>query len=241
MKTGTLVVTPLHIRANAFDLSSRLAEDLAHEIKNPIHAAVINAELIRRRIAAQQADQALERVRILEAEVGRAHDLVDRLLRLLRPSREPETVLALDRAMADLLPLIEVLGRMSKISVRYEPGGDDVLVAVSAAALRHGMLNLVVNAIDAMRPRGGRLTIVADRGPGEVRLHVTDTGPGVDPSVIERIGTPGTTTRPDKAGLGLAVAQTLMEEVGGRIELHNAGGGGEGATFILALPRAACV
>lgn len=239
VKTGTIALSPLQIRANAFDLLSRLADDLAHEIKNPIHAAVINVELIRRRLAAQQGDAALERVHVLEAEVGRAHQLVDWLLRLLRPAREAPRTLLVDELLADLLPLLELVTRLARVELACEPPGDGALVLAAPASIRHAVLNLAVNAIDALRPRPGRLSIVGSCTAAEVRLRFTDTGPGVPEDAVPRIGTPGFTTRPGHAGLGLAVANALLEEAGGRVELLAAGGGGEGASFVLSLPRAA--
>lgn len=238
MKPGTLAVTPLQIRANGFDLLSRLADDLAHEIKNPVHAAVINVELIRRRVASDQADEALERVHALEAQVGRIHELVDWLLRLLRPSREPIRLISLDQVTAEVMPLLEAVCRLSRVDVHFEPIGDGALVETSPAAVRHALLNLVINAIDAMLPGGGRIRISACSTADEVRLHVADTGPGVPAALIARIGTPGFSTHPDRAGLGLAVANALMEESGGRVFLEAAGGGPDGgASFVISLPR----
>lgn len=237
VKTGTLAVTSLQIRANGFDLLSRLAEDLAHEIKNPVHAAVINAELIRRRVAADQCDAALERVRVLESEVGRAHELIDWLLRLLRPSREPPRAAVLDHLVAEFLPLLVLVCRLARVDLRFEPVGNGAPIFVSSAAVRHAVLNLTVNAIDAMRPAGGRLRITGSCAADEVRLRFTDTGHGVPDGVIGRIGAPGFTTRQGRAGLGLAVSHALMEQAGGRVELVAAGGDGEGASFVLSLPR----
>ena len=237
MKTGTLAVTSIQIRANSFDLLSRLAEDLAHEIKNPVHAAVINTELIRRRIAAQSEAEALDRVRVLEVEIGRAHELIDWLLRLLRPSRESVSELVIDQVVSEILPLIELLGRLSKVDVRFDPVGMEASAFVSVSAFRHALLNLVVNAIDAMRPEGGRLLIEGACDAEGVRVRLTDTGPGIPTDAIDRIGTPGFSTRPGHAGLGLSVAHALLEKGGGRIEFVDAGDG-SGASFTLWLPRA---
>ncbi|HEX6939351.1 MAG TPA: HAMP domain-containing sensor histidine kinase [Longimicrobiales bacterium] len=237
MRPGTIAVTSTQIRANGFDLLSRLADDLAHEIKNPVHAAVINVELIRRRVASDQVEQTLERVRALESQVGRAHELVDWLLRLLRPSREPARLIAIDQVVLELLPLLESICRLSRVEVCFEPAGNDALVDVSPGAVRHALLNLVTNAIEAMHPGGGRIRISGSSTADEVRLHVADTGPGVPAHAVARIGTPGFSTRPGRAGLGLAVAHALMEEAGGRVTLDSAGGPATGACFVIALPR----
>jgi len=237
VKPGTLAVTPLQIRANGFDLLSRLADDLAHEIKNPIHAAVINVELIRRRVASEQGREALERVHALETQVERTHELVDWLLRLLRPSREPKRLISLDQITSEIMPLIEAVCRVSKVDVHFEPLGNGALVEASAASVRHALLNLVTNAIDAMLPDGGRIRISGSCTADEVRIGVNDSGPGVPPQMLSRIGTPGFSSRPDRAGLGLAVAHALMEECGGRVFLESARGPDGGASFVISLPR----
>lgn len=237
VKTGTLSVTSLHVQANRLDLLSRLADDLAHEIKNPIHAAVINLELLKRRIGSGEAEGALERVHRLEEEIARVHQLAEWLLQLLRPSREGPEPIDLDQLVSDMLPALEVLGKVSRVLVWYEPAEQGAAVAAPRAELRHALLNLVANALDAMRPGGGRLDLRGSCTAGEVGLLVRDSGPGVAEEVAERIGTPGYSTRPGRSGLGLAVARALIEGAGGRIELAPSGGTGEGAAFLLALPR----
>lgn len=237
VKTGTLTVSTIQVRANGFDLLSRLADDLAHEIKNPIHAAVINVELIRRRIASDDDEQALERAHLLEAEVVRAHRLVDGLLRLLRPAREPPQVFEIDQVVAGLQPLLQAIARVNRVELLCEPAGSGAQVRASLATIRHAFLNLFVNALDAVVPGGGRIEISAAWHAGVVRLVVADTGPGLSADAVAQIGTPGFTTRPGRPGLGLAVAQALLDEAGGRVECASPGGDDGGAAFVLCLPR----
>jgi signal transduction histidine kinase len=107
----------------------------------------------------------------------------------------------------------------------------------SAMLLQLALLNLIVNAEQALAGRrGGAIRVTLDE-PGDVRLRVVDDGPGVDAGVADRIFEPFFTTRPrDQAsGLGLAVARQIAEEHGGSLVLE---GGGPGATFVLRLPAA---
>jgi signal transduction histidine kinase len=238
VKTQVTGVSTLHVRANRSDLISRLADDLAHEIKNPIHAAVINLELLRRRIGSGESDRALERVGLLEEEVARVHALVEALLLLLRPLPEAPEWVEAARLLEELRPLLEALGKVSRVAVDLGWEGGSALVHLRRAAFRHAMLNVAVNAFDAMRPNGGRLSIHGDAADNEVRFRIRDTGPGIPAEYAARLGEPGFSTRPGRAGIGLAVARELLGADGGRLLLDHPGGDGRGATFTLAIPRA---
>jgi signal transduction histidine kinase len=110
---------------------------------------------------------------------------------------------------------------------------------VDARMLRQALLNLVINAIQAM-PRGGTVTLgaVQERRDGIawVRIEVTDTGPGVPPELTERIFEPFFTTKAAGTGLGLAVVKRIVEAHKGELSLKSATG--EGARFTLRLPLA---
>lgn len=239
VNTTTTLATPLHIQANRFDLLSRVADGLAHEVKNPIHAAVINLELLRRRVDGGERDRAHERIRVLEDEIARVHGLVDALLRLLRPCPEYDSAVELDQAVASMMPVLEALGKVSRSQVRYRPAGAGAFIAIARDALYHAVLNLVANALEAMQPTGGFLDLVGVLGPTEVHLEIRDTGPGIRPEDLARIGTPGFSTRAGRQGMGIAVARTLLEDAGGRLELLDPGESGGGTTFLLAFARAA--
>jgi signal transduction histidine kinase len=113
-------LTDEQLRALRFELVSRLADDIAHEIKNPLNSIVINLEVLRVRIGRQDTDAALERAGVIEHEARRLHALVDRLLQLLRPERDPATSLALDQLFDELLPLVEARVRMARNEFRQD-------------------------------------------------------------------------------------------------------------------------
>lgn len=236
MKAKTLTASSVEIRANRLDLLSRLADDLAHEVKNPLHAMVVNLALLERRVATGDTQGSLERVDVLEHEVGRLHTVLEALLQLLRPDAAPALPRELDEALGELLPVLEIQGKLASVKVGYEAAGAGAGVVIRRSALRHTVLNLAANALEAMRSTGGRLSLRSARTADEVQLRVSDTGPGIAPADAERIGTPGFSTGEDRAGLGVAVARALVEEAGGRLELEATGADGTGATFLLALP-----
>ncbi|HEX7091406.1 MAG TPA: HAMP domain-containing sensor histidine kinase [Longimicrobiales bacterium] len=238
MRPETLVATPLQVAANRLDLISRLADDLAHEVKNPLHSMTINLELLRRRISTGQQGVALDRVRVLDEDVSRLNQLLECLFQLLRPGPPDPETFELDAAVQDLLPLIETVGRLAGVVATGVPAGSGAIISMRRPAFRHAILNVVENALTALRPRGGHLVLLGSIAHDEVQLRIRDTGPGVPAEAVLRLGTPGFSTWPDHAGLGLAVARALLEEAGGRIEFEPPGDHAGGSTFLLAWPRA---
>lgn len=236
MKVDDLAVTALDIRANRFDLLSRLADDLAHEVKNPLHAAVINLELLKRRIGTDDRQSALERVDLLEDEVALVHRLVDTILLLLRPERGAADSVEFDTVVADITPLLEAVAKLNRVCLEVELLGPGQEVAMPAAALRHALLNLIVNALEAMRPNGGHLQLRGQRAGNEVVMRIHDSGPGIPAEVRDRIAERGVTSRPGRAGLGVAVARALVEQGGGRVEIESPGTGESGAVALIAIP-----
>lgn len=231
METKTLDASPLQIKAHRLELLGRMTEDLAHEIKNPLHSMVISLELLKHRVAAGQVDGALERVHALEREVARLDRLVDGLLHLLRPAdHEDPRPVDLDDTLDELLPILEPLARLARVRLDVRHARTGATVRIRPDALRHAVLHLATRALETMRPAGGRLDLHCTTTTDAVLLRIRDTGPGLTP--------PDLPTTPETTTLGLAVTRTLIESAGGRLELEPADPGEGGTTLLLALPRA---
>lgn len=241
MGTSTLPITSVHVRGNRFDLLSRMAGDLAHEIRNPLHAVVINLELARRRVVAGAGDAVLDRLDLVETEIGRVHQLVDGILRLLR-DLPGQTAVAVPAALERLRPLIDARARLSGVAVSWElPPMDGALCAAAIApgAFDQVIMNVAANAIEAVRPHPGRVEIRAGQSGKEVVVEVRDTGPGISPEAAANFGVLGYSTRPGHSGFGVAVSRHLVEAAGGRLEVSGAGPEEWGATVRVVLPAAA--
>lgn len=226
----------LQVQANRFDLVSRLADDLAHEIKNPLHAMVINLELVKRRVTTGDIATALERADVVGAEVLRVNELMDLLLQLLRPMRQTGLVTDVDATMRELLPLLQVQARLSGVELGYTPAGRELGARIRKDALKHVVLNLAANALEAMRAEGGRIALSMGVDGEGVRLRVADTGPGLPAEAVARFGEAGAGARAGHAGLGLCVARELVEEAGGELRVERAGDEGGGAVLSAWLP-----
>lgn len=187
----------------------------------------------------------------------RARELVGQILDVAGRARTLSTqCLLLGRAQTpltsvDLAALLEsargVIGRLvgDAVQVQLEPSPAPVWVHADASQLEQIIFNLVVNARDAM-PGGGRLTLAATTAELQIggaprqmaRLIVSDTGRGIDPGVRDRMFEPHVTTKPAgaSAGIGLSVVRTVVDRLGGEIDVISARG--VGTTFVVDVPLA---
>jgi two-component system, NtrC family, sensor histidine kinase HydH len=113
---------------------------------------------------------------------------------------------------------------------------DEALVHCDPAEITGALLNVLLNAVEAM-PAGGTLSVGAEREAGHVDVLITDTGGGIPAAARERLFRPFATTKPDGTGLGLALAHRAVEAHGGALTLEHTGPGG--TTFRVRLPHAA--
>lgn len=141
--------TSMDIQVNRLRVLDRLADDLAHEVKNPLNAVVINLELLKRRVADGETADALERADRVGEEIERVHALVDALFQVMRPECDAGAWVDVERAVRELLPLIELQTKLGRVAFERRPGAGIALVAVRPFTLKQAILNLVAGAVDA--------------------------------------------------------------------------------------------
>jgi signal transduction histidine kinase len=146
------------LQANRFDIVSRLADDLAHEIKNPLNAIIINLEVLKVRIARGDPDGAADRTYVIEEEVRRLHHLIDRMLLLIRPERVETANLPVDSALDEIMPLVEAQTRLARNEFVAD-GIAPVFVPVARDAFKFAILNLLMAAHERLGEGGGRLLL----------------------------------------------------------------------------------
>jgi two-component system NtrC family sensor kinase len=212
----------------------QLAGGVAHEINNPLGGILAFAQLMSRE---SRSAEDVENLRLIQDAAMRAKRIVESLLRFSRrPRNEEKVTVDLVTVAEDALFLVKPQMKDGRVEVvrRLEKAQ----VVGNANQLQQVVVNLVVNAIQAMHGEG-RLTIATGpASPSRVRLSVADTGPGVRPDVAKRIFEPFFTTKPEGqgTGLGLSICYQIAEEHGGSVRLEGASEGG--ACFVVDLPAA---
>jgi C4-dicarboxylate-specific signal transduction histidine kinase len=214
-----------------------MAAGLAHELNQPLTAIHLEAS------TALELDTAGDRAAVRDclARVGeqslRAGDIVRRMrsfARRVRSSRERADVADLIR---EVLGLLDHELRLANVETRLEVQPPIPMVTVDRIEIQQVLVNLIRNAMEAMTQPSvslRRLIIRAESANGAVRVSVSDTGPGIDPSILDRLFHPFQSTKPDGLGLGLSICETLIEAHGGRIGAEPAAAG-NGATFFFEL------
>ncbi len=220
-----------------------VARRVAHEVKNPlapIRAAVETLRRLRARNDPAFDDYFDEATRTVLDEVHRIADIVTEFTRFARlPAPRPQDV--------DLDEVVRHVVQLHRASagdgVRILQSGPRVLPVVRADRdqIVQVLTNLVQNALDAVKDRGGEITVVAVAlGIDRVAVTVSDDGPGVLPEIAARLFEPYATTKAHGTGLGLAIAQRIALEHDGELAYLGSGAGGSegGARFRLVLPTA---
>ncbi|MFA4968852.1 MAG: cache domain-containing protein [Sulfuritalea sp.] len=219
----------------------QLAAGVAHEINNPVAVIQGNLDVLRETLG-DAAEPALPEIRLIQDQVFRIRLIVTKLLQFARPAEyvgylEP---VRLDQVVQDSLVLVAHQMKKTNVAVMQEMHATRP-VTVNRNELQQVLINLIVNALQAM-PEGGTLRLASgDREEGGVKggfVAVGDSGPGIAPEDRERLFDPFFTTKTsDGTGLGLWVSLGLVQRYGGRIAVACPPGGG--SVFTVWLPNEA--
>jgi len=218
-----------------------LAGGVGHELRNIAQIQVAAVDELTTGIAAHEDVITLVRSVLPDLErVGEhitAHG--QRLMQLARPGPDHVGPLDLNVIVRDVVAMLRGAGKLRGIDVVLLVGDDPLSVTVNRTRIEQIMVNLVVNAVDAIVQKGGRITIEVHPNADATRVlcSVTDTGTGMPPEVLERIFEPFFTTKPEDrgTGLGLPVAREIVQSYGGRLEVSSQVG--RGTKFTFDLPR----
>jgi PAS domain S-box-containing protein len=210
-----------------------LASGLHHEIKNPLSALSLHIQLLEEHFERSVDRQVAENLAVLKTEVTRIGGVLESF-------RDFASLDRLDRSTADLAQIVERTVRLLRpqadrehIQVTVEVDRGEVpTVWADVARIEQVVLNLVLNAIEAM-PDGGRLAIRLSRRPGTVQVEVADTGPGIPQNIQSQVFDLYFTTKSGGSGMGLALCDKIVRQHGGQIDFDT---GPDGTVFRLALP-----
>jgi signal transduction histidine kinase len=224
------------LRAEQLAMVGQMAAGIAHEVRNPLMAIKILVQA-----AAEGGERALSGhdLDVLEEEICRLERLITTLLDFARPPGPQKRPLDVGMLACQSAELVAGQAELHDVTVLCETPEEPAIVEADAGQIRQVLLNLLLNALDAM-PEGGELRVqvglVAEDDGGGVAIDVEDTGSGLPSGLGETIFEPFVSTKETGTGLGLSVCRRIVEMHGGRITAANRSTGG--SRFQVVLPAA---
>lgn len=218
-------------RADRLSAMGELAAGLAHEIRNPLGAIDGAIQILSREQLPSETKQ--EFSELAKRELDRLKGVVNQFLNFARPQPPQRIVTDPALLLQSVARLVGETAKMAGVQVNVEETAFVPSICVDPEQLKQVLLNLAINAIQAM-PSGGNAVLRALAEDGDVRIEVQDEGVGIDPENAERIFNPFFTTRDEGTGLGLSIAERIIFQHGGRIEVRR--NHERGTTFSVILP-----
>jgi PAS domain S-box-containing protein len=218
-----------------------LAASIAHEVNQPLAGMLTNANASLRWLTGDPPNlsEASEAVRRIIRDGRRAGDVISRMRSLFKKAGTAKDRLDLNEAIEEVVTLTQSEVRRNKLALRTELAADLPPVMGDRVQLQQVVVNLILNAIEAMatvEDRARDLVITTQRGEGdEIRVAVRDSGIGFDPLNVERIFDAFHTTKPGGLGMGLSISRSIVESHGGRLWAES--NDGPGATFQFTLSK----
>jgi signal transduction histidine kinase len=221
--------------------SERLAElgtltgGLAHEIKNPLSTVQLNLQLLQEDILPETTgySRIVNRINTVKNETARLRETLDDFLRYAGRLELDLRVVDLNLILEELIDFFSPQAQSQRVQVRLQKAPHPVPAEVDAKFIKQALLNLMLNAVQAMQNGGELILTLAEEGPNAV-IHVIDTGSGIPPEAAKQIFQAYYSTKRGGTGLGLPMAKRIAEEHGGELSLKTEVG--KGSDFCLVLP-----
>ena len=228
----------VHRIENEIELSRRLAaigrltSGVAHEVKNPINSIVVHLEVLREKLL--QVDPETKRhMDVIGSEIHRLDRVVKTLIDFTRPVELKLSEIDLRLIVDDVVALAAPEAERQGVNISATLDSAPLTAHVDADLIKQALLNVVLNGVQAM-PRGGPLTVTADRIGETARIIVEDQGEGIPPEVRDKIYNLYFTTKKSGSGIGLAMTYRVMQLHNGALDFDSEPG--HGTTFRMLLP-----
>jgi signal transduction histidine kinase len=223
------------LRAEQLAAVGQLAAGMAHELRNPLTSVKILVQSLGEDLAGRGLS--VDDLQIMEVEIRRMERCLQAFLDFARPPRPECRPLNLAQIVDRTFALIGSRARKQQVALKAAQPDFAVIVNVDGDQIHQVLVNLTLNALDAM-PHGGVLEVeVRPPSMGHVEMHVRDTGPGIAAEVKDRLFAPFVSSKETGLGLGLCTSRRIAENHGGTLDVGHETQGG--ACFVLRLPVAA--
>jgi signal transduction histidine kinase/ligand-binding sensor domain-containing protein len=223
---------------NRVNTLGELTASLAHEIKQPIGAAVTNAEACLRFLDRDQPDMTEAREAALEmaSDARRAADIIDRARSLYRKGPSQREVVDVNELIREMVMMLHNEASRHSVTIRTDLAEGLPKMMADRVQLQQVLMNLMLNGIEAMRDTTGELSIKSQLAEtGQLLISVTDTGMGLPAGNADQVFNAFFTTKPQGTGMGLAITRSIVESHGGRVWVT--ANSVRGTTFQFTLPQ----
>ena len=220
---------------NRVSTLGEMAASLAHEIKQPIAAAITSANSCIEWLAHEPPN--LDRARAAAARIdkygNRAAEIIDRIRSFYKKSPPQRELVDVNGIIQEMLTLLKGEATRSSIVMRTDLSAELPKIMADRVQLQQVFMNLMLNGIEAMEDSGGELTVKSQLQDGQLQFSVSDTGAGLPTEKMDQIFSAFFTTKPQGSGMGLAISRSIVESHGGRLW---ASANGTGRNFHFTLP-----
>jgi signal transduction histidine kinase len=218
--------------ADRLSAISRISGGVAHEVKNPLNAILMHVELARMKLAKGDTD-INPQMEIVSREILRLDRVVKTFLDFTRPVELHVSEVPVDEFVQEIVDLARPQAAFAGIRIDVEQHADGVAIRADRDLLKQALLNVAVNAIEAM-PSGGSLRFASALQSDEAEIRITDSGPGIPPELREKIFRLYFTTKEGGSGIGLAMTFRIVQLHDGTIDFSSEPG--KGTTFMMRFP-----
>jgi signal transduction histidine kinase len=213
---------------------SRVSSGVAHEVKNPLNAILLHVEVARAKLSRGDTEVG-QQMEIISREILRLDRVVRTFLDFTRPVELKLANVPLQELVREIVELARPQADAARIRVLVQQEADGVEVRVDRDLLKQAVLNVVVNAMQAM-PGGGDLTFESSANEDTAEIRVMDTGTGIAQELRDKIFRLYFSTKTDGSGIGLAMTFRIVQLHDGTIDFTSEPG--KGTTFLIRLPIA---
>jgi len=224
------------LRSMKFGVIANLASSISHEIKNPLSAMALHAEILEgqiKKMEIKQKTKVLKSIETLQSESRRLNRIIQQFLTLARPSKLELNLIKLNQIVEDVLELVHQQAQEIGVLIASDLDLSIGVIYGDEDQLKQVFLNLILNAF-AATDDGGRVEISTSSELDRIVVQVKDTGRGIPDKIRNKVFDLYFTTKTDGGGVGLAVCQNIIKAHDGRIEFESTEG--EGTTFTILLP-----
>ncbi len=206
---------------------------MAHEVKNPLHALVLNTDVLKTKIQKERAKaESLKHVKIIELEIEHLSEVIDGFLRYFRPGVPQKEKLQINSIVSDVCKMASADAGKGKIKIETRFGKSMSNVMVDSNQMGQVFHNLMINAIHAS-PEGSKISIRTWEKARKIMISIKDNGAGIAKEELKKIFDLYYTTKKQGSGIGLPVTKRIVEANGGQLQFESKVGKGTIATVII--------